>query len=386
MPDENVAAAFDFQAHERAAVSDYLKVQGYYADFSGVVARIIEECLKKRRIKVHSVQFRAKDPASFGRKAAIPSEADPQKPKYPYPLKQVTDLAGIRVIAHFPNTLREIDELLIAEFEVVERSDKGEELIEEERFGYSSIHYLVRLNPERSALAEYERFQSAIAEVQVRTILQHAWAEIEHDIQYKSALAIPTEIRRRFMSLAGLLEIADREFQAIQDTDRQQTSEARNLVTRGELGTVEITPDALKAFLDKKLGPDGRISDWTYDWTARLLKRLGYRTLDQVETSIAPYDDDRLSEIAEGGRQGQTTRFEYMLLAAMGERYIRRHSFHGQPWFEDRERDRLRRFRDAGIQLGDYDPLSPAEPPDGHAQVPPERVIQGIAYSARGDV
>lgn len=367
MNEQTNITSFDFQAHEREAVAAYLKVQGFYSDLAGVIARIIEECLKKRRIKVHSVQSRAKDPGSLGRKAAIPSEADPSKPKYPDPVRQITDLAGVRVIAHFPSTLSEIDKLLKAEFEVVERSDKGQELIEEERFGYQSIHYLVRINPERSSLAEYERFQAAVAEVQVRTILQHAWAEIEHDIQYKSALAIPAEIRRRFMSLAGLLEVADREFQAIQDADSLLTREARKLVTRGELGAVEITPDALKAFLDKKLGSDGRIADWTYDWTARLLKRLGFRTLEQVETAIAQYDDDRLSQVAEGGRQGQTTRFEYMLLASMGERYIRRHSFHGQPWFEERERARLEKFRDAGISIGDFDPLGGVEVSMGEA-------------------
>ena len=58
-----------------------------------------------------------------------------------------------------------------------------------------------------------------ICEVQVRTTLQHAWAEIEHDIQYKSENEIPKEIRRKFRALAGLVEIADREFQSIQDMD-----------------------------------------------------------------------------------------------------------------------------------------------------------------------
>jgi ppGpp synthetase/RelA/SpoT-type nucleotidyltranferase len=82
-------------------------------------------------------------------------------------------------------------------------------LWEKERFGYQSIHYLVQVSEARVALAEYARYRAMIAEIQVRTILQHAWAEIEHDIQYKSSVAMPSVIRRRFMSLAGLLEIAD---------------------------------------------------------------------------------------------------------------------------------------------------------------------------------
>ena len=186
-------------------------MHSFYENLSNVVARILEECLKKRRIKVHSVQHRAKEASSFGHKAATPSETDPDAPKYPDPLKQITDLAGIRVITHFPSTLSDIDRLLSDEFTVVERSDKGKELIEEERFGYQSVHYLVCIRSERTRLAEYERFAGATAEIKVRTILQHAWAEIEHDIQYKSSTTIPAEIRRRFaLALAGMLEVADR--------------------------------------------------------------------------------------------------------------------------------------------------------------------------------
>lgn len=355
MSDHEEAKGFDFAAHERSAIQAYLPVQSFYSDLASVIARIIEQCLKKRNIKVHSVQHRAKEPASLGHKASIPADDNPNAPKYPNPLRQITDLAGIRVITHFVATLAEIDALLGDEFEIVERSDKGEELIQEERFGYQSVHFLVRIKRDRTRLAEYERFAGTIAEVQVRTILQHAWAEIEHDIQYKSSNAIPTEIRRRFMALAGMLEIADREFQAIGDADKELETRAQQQVQRGELGGVEITPNALKLFLDAKLGPDARISDWLYDWTARLIKRLGFRDLRQVEEAIAPYDDDKLSRLATGARQGQTSRFELMLLAALGNRFIEGHGWGHHDWFKERRQESLRRFEAAGIKTGTYD-------------------------------
>lgn len=241
---------FDFRVHEQAAVNACLRRYGFYADLASVVKRIVEESLKRRDIKVNSVEARAKDPSSFGKKAAQPSDADPSRPKYPNPLDEITDLAGVRVITYFPSTLGYLDEMLSEEFRIVERSDKGAELIEEDRFGYQSIHYLVKLSSQRSRLPEYEPFADSIAEIQVHTILQHSWAEIEHDIQYKSASVIPAEIRRRFMSLAGMLEIADGEFQAIQDADKRLTHEARSRVEGGQLERVEVTPDALKAFLD----------------------------------------------------------------------------------------------------------------------------------------
>ena len=349
---------FNFRAHEQMAATAYLKHHGSYEDLASIVKRVLEEALKRRGIKVHSVQARAKEPASFGKKAVQPSEVDPTQPKYPHPLEQITDLAGIRIITYFPSTLDEIDRMLADEFRIVERSDKGAELIEDDRFGYQSIRYLVKFTSLRSRLPEYEPFVDAIAEIQVRTILQHAWAEIEHDIQYKSASAIPVEIRRRFMALAGMLELADREFQAIQNADKQLTAEARSRVAGGQLSQVEITPDAIKAFLDKKLGSDGRMSEFSYDWTARLLKQLGFRTLEQVEKCISGYDDDRLSRIAIGSRLGQTARFEYMLLAGVGEHYLRRHTFAGEPWHERRVQEELQRFQKAGADLRDYDPLT----------------------------
>ena len=314
---------------------------------------------------MHSVQARAKDPASLGRKAAQPSDGDPTKPKYPGPLEQISGLAAVRVITYFPSTLDDIDALMAEEFRVVERSDKGAELLEEERFGYKSIHYLVKLVPHRAALPEYAPYAESVVEVQVRTIMQHAWAEIEHDIQYKSAEVIPVEIRRRFMALAGLLEIADREFQAIQDADRRLTKEARSRVAGGQLETVEITPDALKAFLDQRLGPDGRISEFSYEWTAKLLRRLGFRTLEQVERCVRPYNDDDVSRVARGGRQGQTTRFEDMLLAGMGERFITRHSFAPEPWWGPMLRERLERLQAHDIPIGDYDPQNDVDAPPG---------------------
>ena len=359
---------FDFGAHEQAAVNAYLKVFPYWSDVAAAAGRIIEQALKSRNIRVHSVQFRPKDPASFGRKAAKPSDTDPLSPMYPNPLVEITDLSATRIITFFPRTIEDIDAMLRQEFEILERSDKSEDLLEEERFGYQSVHYLVRLTRGRADLAEYHRFASAITEVQVRTILQHAWAEIEHDIQYKSSATIPRDIRRRFMALAGVLELADREFQAIQDQDAALNTAARTLVEQGKYSEVELTPTALKLYLDRRLGSDGRMSEFSYDWTVRLLKKLGFRTLSQIDECIANYDDDKISRLLTGTRQGQLTRFEFLLLASMGEKYIERHTFFGQPWWGPRPAAQLKMLLDAGILPIHYDPMpvQPAPAPTGN--------------------
>jgi len=309
-------------------------------------------------IKVHSIDYRAKAPESFAEKAGTQSEENPNRPKYEKPLEDITDLAGVRVITYFLSTEDRVDPIIEAEFEIVERTDKSELLEQEERLGYHSIHYLVKLRPNRYALPEYARFSGLFAEVQVRTILQHAWAEIEHDIQYKAVSTLPKEIRRRFMTLAGMLEIADREFQALENEDTRLREEARQSVAAGRLAEVEITPDALKSYLDKKLGPDGRMTDFSYRWQARLLRQLGFTDLRQVDAALSGYDDDELSRIVYFGRQGQLTRLDTVLLAAMGEEFIRRHPFTRSDldWWPNAESRRLDRLREGGVEIGDFRP------------------------------
>lgn len=353
---ENTPEEFDFDRHEQEAVAAYLRVYGFFGDLASAAKRIAEEALKRRHIRFHSIEARAKEPTSFGRKAAKPSKGDPSRPMYLNPLEQITDKAAIRVIAFFPRTIDEIDKMLREEFSIIERLDKGESLVEEERFGYQSVHYLVALSDARSLLPEYERYRGVEIEVQVRTILQHAWAEIEHDIQYKSSVVIPRDIKRRFMSLAGLLELADREFQAIQDADRDLEAKAQTAISAGQLTAVEITPSSLKAYLDKRLGPDGRMKEFSYNWTAGLLRRLRFTSLDQIDEAIRIYDDDKLSRISDGTRQGQLSRFELMLLAAMGEKFIQAHPWGGEDWFASRRSKILEKFREKGISVGTFDP------------------------------
>jgi len=347
---------FDFTNHKLQAVQEYQRVRPLYEEYANVIKNVLYEAFRAQSVKIHSIEARAKPIESFGNKASAPSPDDPSIPYYPNPLSDITDLAGVRVIVFLPRTLGMVDGIIQAQFEVIERTDKTIILIEEEKLGYASIHYLVRFKEDRTNLLEYSRFNNLVGEIQVRTILQHAWAEIEHDIQYKAVEIIPGTIRRRFMSLAGVLEIADREFQAIQDEDERLRTEARKSVREGKLEQVEITPDALKTYLDKKLGSDRRMTDSAYEWTAKLLRYLGFTDFEQVEECTRGLDDDELSRIAWGTRRGQLYRFEYLLLAGMGDHYIKFHPWKALNWFVNISTRDLTKFIEAGISIGSYLP------------------------------
>jgi ppGpp synthetase/RelA/SpoT-type nucleotidyltranferase len=347
---------FDFQAHAEAAVGRFRTLRPNYELLADVAKRVLGDTLGVAGIRFHSIEARAKSLESFGKKAAKPSEVDPSKPKYQDPVREIVDLAGIRVITFLPRTVDQVCAHVQREFTVLERTDKAEELLDEGKLGYQSIHFLVQMHPNRTRLAEYQRYKDLTFEIQVRTLLQHAWAEMEHDIQYKSAAVIPAIIRRKFIALAGLLEIADREFQTLQDEDERLRQQARESVQTGDLKTVEITPDSLKSYLDHKLGFDGRMTQWSYEFTAKMLRGLGFETLSQLDQCISDYDHDRVSRAVWGARQGQLSRFEDTLLASMGEHFVTRH-----PWARDREwadrfRERLDRLVKAGIKIGGYDP------------------------------
>jgi hypothetical protein len=125
---------------------------------------------------------------------------------------------------------------------------------------------------------------------------------------------------------------------------------------RFEEAPFTITPDQLKTFLNREIGSDARIRSYTYTWTTQLLEHLGFRNLEQVRFAIEGYSSRRLSYIASGNLQGQTTKFEFMLLAAMGKLYIERHIWRHRYWFGSRESEILARFINNGIVVKNYDP------------------------------
>ena len=350
---------FDFESHRKTAVERYAKRRQLYDDFSQEIKSILTEAIESRGLKINEIQSRAKDEKSFGKKAATPSEQNPDEPKYKNPLSDITDLAGVRVITFFPRTVDEISQLIQEEFVVIEQVDHTASAEREERLGYLSVHYVVRLGANRSNLSEYKKFVGLTAEIQVRTVLQHAWAEIEHDIRYKSASTIPRAISRRFMALAGLLEIADREFEAIQTEDDSLRANARTLIFEGKLSEVELTADALHSYLDKRLGPDDRISDFTYDWMTKLLRGMGFQNLGQVDECIAGLDDDRLSRIALGSRSGQVSRFEVLLALSTGDYFLQMHPWTvggAGEWYRRIVHRWLELLKQAGFDAGSYRP------------------------------
>lgn len=350
--------AFDFDAHRASAVDKFRSERGTYEDFGRTVQALLKSTLSAREVKVQSIEMRVKSEESFGAKAARASDATGERPKYGDPLSEIQDLAACRIITYFLKDVEAVQSIISEEFDVLELANRSSYLRAGGSPGYQSYHLIVRLSENRLALAEYMRFRGLVAEIQVRTVLQHAWAEIEHDIQYKSVDALPAEIGQRFQALAGLIEIGDREFQEIADSYEQVRIAAEASLEAGELTQVELTADSLRSYLDRKLGPDGRMKDWIYDWTSAYLRRMGFENLQQLDACIDGKDDDKASRAVWGSRQGQISRFEIILLLGVGPaRYKRFHPYGSADfennWFNERVDEMVNLLREAGFEVND---------------------------------
>jgi putative GTP pyrophosphokinase len=196
-------------------IKKYVSEQrGTYRLLSEKTKELLSSFLSSKGIVPHSITSREKDPEKLREK--LTSEGVVPDALF----NGIRDLAGVRIIAYFPSDVDKIVPLIEKGFNIDSRYSMDKRFSSDPAiFGYASVHLVIELRPEMLKLPEYALFDKMKCEIQVRTILQHAWAEIEHDVVYKSLRKIPFRVRRRFACLAGLLEIADREFESLRQDE-----------------------------------------------------------------------------------------------------------------------------------------------------------------------
>jgi hypothetical protein len=192
------------------------------------------------------------------------------------------------------------------------------------RFGYSSRHLLVGLDQGRAAQPANARLRGRIAQVQIRTVLQHAWAEFEHDIRYKGT--IPEEhvpdFDRRFTLAAGLLELADQEFSTIRDRLRGGTTEPGD-EDEDEDDDPRISPRELAAFLAGQYADAGWSRTDHYQWIAGLVLELGITSVAELGEVLRPVDAEALAARMEYRYPpGAVRRLDDALLWVYGDGYV----------------------------------------------------------------
>jgi predicted RNase H-like nuclease/ppGpp synthetase/RelA/SpoT-type nucleotidyltranferase len=286
--------------------------------------QLITSILDDAGINYLTVTGRAKSVVSFAAKAARTVDG---RRVFADPLREITDQIGIRVITYVHSDVQAVVDLLSDQISVHDDRDLGRETASEGRFGYASRHLLVGLDAAGPIQPVHPGLTGLQAQVQIRTVLQHAWAEFEHDIRYKGT--IPEEhvfeFDRRFTLAAGLLELADREFSLIRERLREGPADADSEDDEADEddGDPRITPRELAAFLAGQYAEAGWSRTDHYAWISGLVLELGITSLTELGDVLRSVDARALADRMDYRYPpGAVRRLDDALLWAYGDAYV----------------------------------------------------------------
>ncbi len=197
-----------------AAVHEYRGLLPSLEIFRGRLESLLRALLSDEGRDVHQIQSRCKGTEEFAEKIG--------RKGYQDPLREMTDLIGLRIIMYYDADVTFAAGLIDRELIVDPALSVDWRMpAERDRFGYASNHLICTLDARRAELPEWRLFADIRVEIQLRTVLQHAWAVVSHQLGYKSVPGLAPEGERRLASAAALLEMADREFEAIRAGEDQ---------------------------------------------------------------------------------------------------------------------------------------------------------------------
>ena len=199
---------------------------------------------------------------------------------------EMTDIIGLRVVVLLDNDIDLAGTALRKVFEVDEGNciDKRK-LARVDSVGYRSLHLVATLGDDRSKLPEYHGICGIKFEIQIRTALQHTWAEIEHKRNYKGKFALPVELQRRLMVLSGTLELIDSEFSRI-------SLEADEYRRRVEASDQDVDDDEL-SFISLKSAIEVSI----HRLTPEIFIRLNEETADVLVSELSAFGIKNVGEL-----------------------------------------------------------------------------------------
>ncbi|MBK7957208.1 MAG: hypothetical protein IPK03_03320 [Bacteroidetes bacterium] len=117
-------------------------------------------------------------------------------------------MIGLRIICYFESDIKKIARILKRNFKSHSVTDKTQILHEKiDSFGYQGYHMDLSLSEERKKLKEYKKIAEIKFEVQIRTIVQDAWSELDHKLKYKNSVS--DNIKRSISRLAAIFELSE---------------------------------------------------------------------------------------------------------------------------------------------------------------------------------
>ena len=206
--------------------------------------------------------------------------------KYTDPQSQIMDFAGVRIIVYLASEMKIITdavEQLFANSILYDDSENKIDLLGEDKVGYLSIHYVVTIDTNEK---QFDYLKGTKCEIQIRTVLQDAWAQVFHDRLYKGNIEgiEDVSIRRRTNLLSGSLELIDNQ---IDEIVKYYDSKNGNLSKKAyqELLNENITEKSLSEYCNLLL--NGKVEKYySYKQVKTLLASLGIETIRELDYCV----------------------------------------------------------------------------------------------------
>jgi ppGpp synthetase/RelA/SpoT-type nucleotidyltranferase len=239
---------------EKQLEAEYDERYDKYLLLGEILRDRLNEILKQNGIDYDFIQMRVKSFPSFYEKIFRHGLQDP--------FKEVEDFCGLRIIHLFDNDLDKVKRIVKREFREIKDIDKtfqnkDPKKHKEREFSYRSYHIIVALKDE--LLKKNAQLKDLVAEIQIRTICMHAWASIEHKLNYKKQNDFPKNFRpvftRKFSQMSAMLEVADEIFVSLRsDKNRiieKYKTDLSKPIKKEKILDDELNIDALQAYLEK---------------------------------------------------------------------------------------------------------------------------------------
>ncbi len=279
--------------HSEMILDEYREKRPLFEKLQAVVDGEIRRIVADNHLYVTAMESRIKKEKSLAGKLELKGH------KYAT-LSDITDILGCRIITFYTEEVDKIAALIEKNFEVDwDNSVDKRRLLDLDRFGYMSLHYICRLPLERCEDPEMHEYRF---EVQMRTALQHVWATINHDLGYKTDIEIPREHLRNMNRIAGMLELADEQFSRIRMEITDYRRQVQALVADGDFDRVPLDGDTFRSYLE--LDPFHKLADRIASINQaeiyrdnlmpylQVLLRMGFKTLGDLERLLHDYSDD----------------------------------------------------------------------------------------------
>lgn len=227
--------------HCEAILEEYRENLPMFGNMALKVRNQLKNTFDEAGLLVAALEYRVKTEDSLAGKLELKGN------KYGT-LADITDILGLRVITFYIDDVEKVASAIERLFDIDwENSVDKRKVHEIDSFGYLSLHYICSV-PEMPY-----RF-----EIQIRTVLQHAWANMSHDTGYKSGVEVPQMYLRSMSRLAGMLELVDDEFSRIRVELADYRRRVQALVASGDLDEVPLDGDTFRSYLE--LDPFGQLN------------------------------------------------------------------------------------------------------------------------------